>query len=242
MRILFLVIPIILSIGCATKEPKVITKHEYHDVLVPVSNVPVPPNTDCPIDALKVINRDVSDGEVAKAYRIAILQLRDCSNLRQKVIDKYREIAKEDATKINDMETIPASASVPFGSSGPIVNPASVDGDIDRAHVELDQALAEFNAVVDSAAKTLKQKVNDKYKGLERVSAPVSASEPIVTPSSGGFNSEYPEDELRKELGLGPAGSAAPMSSAPPPKTGSNAFDSITSEFTDLSGKDYKIE
>lgn len=242
MRILLL-IPIILAVGCSTMEPKIITEHEYHDVLVPVSNVPIPPNTDCPTDALKGINRGVSDGELVKAYRIAVLQLRDCSTLRQKVIDKYREIAKEDATRINALETTPVSASAPFGSSGPIVNPASVGivSGIDQAHMDLDMALAEFNAIIDDAAKSLKQKVNDKYKGLEKVNAPVSASGPIVAPSSGGNSSDYPEDELRKELGLGPAGSAVPMSAVPPTKEG-NTFDDIESEFTDLSGKDYELD
>lgn len=242
MRILFL-IPIILSVGCSMLEPKIITEHKYHDVLVPVSNVPIPPNTDCPTDALKGVNHSVSDGELAKVYRIAVLQLRDCSNLRQKVIDKYREIAKEDATRINALETTPVSASAPFGSSGPIVNPASMNtiSEIDQAHMDLDLVLAEFNAIIDDAAKSLKQKVNDKYKGLEKVNVPVSASGPIVAPSFGGNSSDYPEDELRKELGLGPAGSAAPMSAAPPSK-GGNAFDDIESEFTDLSGKDYKLD
>jgi len=223
-------------------EPKVITEHEYHEVLVPVSNVPVPPNTDCPIDALDGVSRDVSDGELAKAYRIAVLQLRDCSTLRQKVIDKYREIAKEDATRINAVETTPVSASMPFGSAGPIVNPASVTtiSDIDQAHMDLDLALAEFNAVVDGAAKSLKQKVNDKYKGLGKVNVPVSASGPIVNPASGGDSSDYPSDELRADLGLGPAGSSAPMSAAPP-GTG-KPFDDMESEFSDLSNKDYELE
>jgi hypothetical protein len=120
MRYLIVLIAVVFLAGCDTfgKQPPIIDV-EYQDVLTPVSNVPMPPPTNCPDDALITLDGEKAknDGEVAKAYRIAVLQLRECSALRQKVLDKYREIATQDAKKID--EVISKTKSVkdgPFGS------------------------------------------------------------------------------------------------------------------------------
>ena len=111
MRHLIVIMSILLLSGCLTTgQPRIET--EYQEVLTPISNVPMPPNTDCPPDALEVLDKAAPDGEVAKAYRIAVLQLRECSDLRQKVLDKYREIATQDAEKIEDI----TNPDGPFGS------------------------------------------------------------------------------------------------------------------------------
>jgi len=98
---------------------------EYQELLTPVSNVPMPPPTDCPKDALITLDSEKAknDGEVAKAYRISILQLRECSALRQKVLDKYREIATQDAKKIDEI-TSSVSGDGPFGSGVPTADNA----------------------------------------------------------------------------------------------------------------------
>jgi hypothetical protein len=114
--------------GCAIfgkQEPETIT--EYVDVVRPVSNVPMPPNTDCPQPEVEKTSTNASDGEVAKAYRIAVEQLRDCSALREKVINKYREIAKEDAERIEDFNKNNREDG-PFSTSGPR-NPMSAPVD-----------------------------------------------------------------------------------------------------------------
>ena len=122
MKHIIVVMSILLLSGCLTTgQPRIET--EYQEVLTPVSNVPMPPNTDCPVDALAALDKGANDGEVAKAYRIAILQLRECSALRQKVLDKYREIAKQDADKIDEL-TSEGSGDGPFGSGAPTADNA----------------------------------------------------------------------------------------------------------------------
>lgn len=114
--------------GCAIfgkQEPETVT--EYVEVVRPVSNVPMPPNTDCPQPEVEKTSTNASDGEVAKAYRIAVEQLRDCSALREKVINKYREIAKEDAERIEDFNN-KNRENGPFSTSGPR-NPMSAPVD-----------------------------------------------------------------------------------------------------------------
>lgn len=108
------------------KKPEPETEIEYVEVAKPVSNVPMPPNTDCPDLEIEKTKTDASDGEVAKAYRITVEQLRDCSQLREKVIDKYREIAEEDAERIEEFRerNDRRSTGGPFSSSGP-TNPMS---------------------------------------------------------------------------------------------------------------------
>ena len=120
MKNIIIIAIVLLLVGCGTfgKQPRIDV--EYQEVLTPVSNVPMPPDTTCPKDALVSLNSDKVkiDGEVAKAYRIAVLQLRECSELRQKVLDKYREIATQDAKKID--EVIKKSTNNgPFGSGLP---------------------------------------------------------------------------------------------------------------------------
>jgi len=83
----------------------------------------MPPATDCPDDAVMSISADVEDGEIAKAYRIAVLQLRECSGLRQKVLDKYRQIAAQDAKKIEGLVS-KTNDDGPFGSSSPTADNA----------------------------------------------------------------------------------------------------------------------
>lgn len=125
MKHLIIVFAVLFLVGCGTmtsQQPRI--EVEYQKVLTPVSNVPMPPPTDCPDDALLTLDEEKAknDGEVAKAYRIAVLQLRECSTLRQKVLDKYREIATQDAKKIDDItSSVPDG---PFGSAGPTADNA----------------------------------------------------------------------------------------------------------------------
>ena len=117
MKIITLLILVCFITGCGSFG-KTKIEYVYQDVYIPVSNIPEPPNTDCPSDAVELADVADSDGELAKAYRIAILQLRDCSKLRQKVLDKYRELAKEDEGKIDNLvEDGPFSASAVTGST-----------------------------------------------------------------------------------------------------------------------------
>ncbi len=128
MKNLIVLFAILLLVGCNTtgsQPPRIDV--EYQTVLTPVSNVPMPPPTECPDDALLTLDSEKAknDGEVAKAYRIAILQLRECSALRQKVLDKYREIATQDAKKIEEFTSNNNSvANGPFGSAGPTADNA----------------------------------------------------------------------------------------------------------------------
>jgi len=104
MKIFVIISVILLMTSC--KSPEGSTEYVYKDVLTPISNVPMPPDTNCPEDAVEVLDSEKAkvDGEVAKAYRIAILQLRDCNKLREQVIDKYRDISKEDQQRIVDFK------------------------------------------------------------------------------------------------------------------------------------------
>lgn len=120
MKVLIVIMMAVILSGCNTfGQPRI--DYRYKDVYVPISNVPVPPMTDCPVDAVAKTSKDAPDGEVGKAYRIAVLQLRDCANLRQKVLDKYRELAAEDKTKIDelnsDLQSGPLSAAGPTAES-----------------------------------------------------------------------------------------------------------------------------
>ena len=126
MRFL-LVLSIVLLTGCAITEPKVITEYEYKEVKVPVSNTPMPPDTSCPEDAVKIISTTdaESNPKLAKAYRIAILQLRDCSELKERVLDKYREIAREDKERIDNLDTTPVPNG-PFGAGVPTADNAGI--------------------------------------------------------------------------------------------------------------------
>jgi len=225
MRIfIILMLSLVLISGCTVlkREPRVEVK--YQKVYVPVSNVPVPPNTECPLDALEniTIDKAANDGELAKAYRIAVLQLRDCSKLRQKVIDKYRDMSKHDAAKIEDLQP---SSSAPFGAAGPVVNPASQgvvypDNEVGDALREFDKALAEFNSLVGDASKSLRSKVLDKYNEGEVPNT--------TNTTDDGFGSS-------------PFGAAAPVvnPASVKPNTG---FNDLESEFSDLSAKEYEIE
>lgn len=120
---------VLLLVGCGSfgtdQPPRIDT--EYQEILTPVSNVHMPPDTTCPDDALLMLSGDKAenDGEVAKAYRIAVLQLRECSELRQKVLDKYRDIAKQDAQKIDEVTSKNKSiGDGPFGSGAPTADNA----------------------------------------------------------------------------------------------------------------------
>ena len=128
MRRLMLLLSILFLVGCDSmggQPPRIDT--EYQEILTPVSNVPMPPDTTCPDDALLTLSGENADndGEVAKAYRIAVLQLRECSGLRQKVLDKYREIAMQDAKKIDEVTSKNKSiGDGPFGSGVPTADDA----------------------------------------------------------------------------------------------------------------------
>lgn len=127
MKHIITVLAILLLVGCGSfgkQTPRIDT--EYQEILTPVSNVPMPPDTTCPDDALITLSSDKAsnDGEVAKAYRIAVLQLRECSALRQKVLDKYREIATQDAKKIDDVTKNKSLKDGPFGSGVPTADNA----------------------------------------------------------------------------------------------------------------------
>ena len=129
MKTLTELMAVLLLAGCGSfgppQPPRIDV--EYQEVLTPVSNVPMPPPIDCPQDALITLDSEKakSDGEVAKAYSIAVLQLRECSALRQKVLDKYREIATQDATKIDEITSNNNSSSDgPFGSGVPTADNA----------------------------------------------------------------------------------------------------------------------
>jgi len=236
MKQLLIVSLLLVMVGCATfdREPRI--DIEYKDVLIPVSSVPEPPNTDCPPDALLELNQSATDGELVKAYRIAILQLRDCSDLREKVIAKYRKMAKEDGKRIDDLPT--SMSAGPLSMGGPL---SSAVPSIPMS--ELDKAFADFEAAVNVATNTLKQQVNDKYN---KGTGPVSSSGPVVSTHAddnriiGEFN--FPTDALNAELGIndGTVSMGGPMSSSPPVSDG--AFGNIESEFGDLNNKKYDIE
>lgn len=109
---------IIMLSGCENfGEPRVET--EYQEVKVPISNIPEPPNTDCPETRIETIPSSLieSDGEVARAYRISVEQLEQCAMLREKVINKYREMAQEDKERLDQLQQ-PVSSTVngPMGS------------------------------------------------------------------------------------------------------------------------------
>lgn len=129
MKIILITSILLLVTGCSTfgKDPVAPkTVIEYREIKVPVPKTPMPPNTDCPQTELEVISvADAeNDGTLAKAYRIAIAQLHDCSDLRQKVLDKYREIAAEDAEAIKNIPAATANPNGPFGASGPTADDA----------------------------------------------------------------------------------------------------------------------
>ncbi len=116
MKLLIPVITVLLVLtGCSSLGKKPEPEIQYVEVKVPVPKTPMPPNTDCPVTELELLTpTQIQDNsELAKAYRITVAQLRDCSDLRQKVLDKYREIAKDDQEILNNVP----SAAAPFGSS-----------------------------------------------------------------------------------------------------------------------------
>lgn len=132
MRIILIGLMLTIVSGCTTlglgkdpEPPKTII--EYREVKVPVSNTPMPPNTNCPKTDLETItpSQAEDDGLLVKAYRITVAQLRDCAELREKVINKYREISKEDAERIENVPASAANPNAPFGASGPVVAPGS---------------------------------------------------------------------------------------------------------------------
>ena len=135
MKILLIGLMAILVSGCSTlglKDPKPPqTVIEYREVKVPVSNTPMPPNTNCPKTEIELLSpaQAEDDGTLAKAYRITVEQLRDCAELREKVINKFRQLSEEDKER---NANVPAAASnpmgSPFGSSGPVVAPGSSAG------------------------------------------------------------------------------------------------------------------
>lgn len=116
MKHFLILVVLILLIGCESMKSKPRTEYVYQEVLTPISNVPMPPNTECPRDAVLSITSTEAqkDSELVKAYRIAIMQLRDCSTLRQKVIDKYKQIAEEDKDRIKNF-----NGTKEFDGSGP---------------------------------------------------------------------------------------------------------------------------
>ena len=127
MRALLIVAMCMVLAGCPLFGPgRVQTETVYQEVKVPVSNVPMPPDTSCPQPRIETLTdlQAAQDGEVAKAYRIAIEQLRDCSRIREAVIDKYREIAEDDQRKLADLERQAMSAG-PVASAGPTADTAN---------------------------------------------------------------------------------------------------------------------
>jgi hypothetical protein len=154
--------------GCSFGPGKVRTETLYQEVKVPVSNVPMPPNTDCP--PLRTVTVDdisaMSDGEVAKAYRIAIEQSTDCSDLRQMVIDKYREMAAEDRRKVDDLER--QAMAAPASSAGPtadnankIVINAPTIVELDGAEIRLQEKREEEFGNFEAEFESLKRKDYD---------------------------------------------------------------------------------
>lgn len=132
MRILLIVAGLLLVSGCSSlglgKDPETPSPIiEYREIKVPVPKTPMPPNTDCPTTELETITPAQSEDNelLVKAYRITVAQLRDCSKLRQRVLDKYREIAADDKEAIDDIPAAAANPNAPFGSSGPVVAPGS---------------------------------------------------------------------------------------------------------------------
>lgn len=123
MKSLITMITLLLISGCSFMQPEPRIETVYEEVKVPVSNVPMPPDTHCPEIAINTITKEEAkeDGLVVKAYRISVEQLKDCATLREKVIEKYREIAKEDAEKIDDFQNDNNDAG-PLSSSGPSDN------------------------------------------------------------------------------------------------------------------------
>lgn len=149
-------------VGCGFGPGKVRTETVYQEVNVPVSNVPMPPDTSCPQPRIETLDdvKALDDGEVAKAYRIAIEQLYDCSTLKELVINKYREIAVEDAKKIAELER-KAMAAGPQGSAGPTADTANnkvitappiveLDAEETRRQVEHDEAFGELGNEFES--------------------------------------------------------------------------------------------
>lgn len=213
-------LPLLFFIGCESVPPKIIIKTEYQEVIVPVSNVPTPPDTYCPPDALETITRaDLQkDGELARAYKIAVLQLRDCSTLREKVITKYRELAKEDADKISNLDD---ATSSPFGSSGPVVAPDFIDDSVNESQQWLEDIFDEFNSAMNEARNKLKADIINKYiKGGSTTQPQPSTPESF----------EYPAADLLRELNERNSGSS------------SNPFDGVGNEFSDLTRKRYDVE
>lgn len=124
MKTILIMSLLLLATGCGTfgKDPVAPkTVIEYREIKIAVPKTPMPPNTDCPQTELEIISSidAEKDGTLAKAYRIAVAQLHDCSDLRQKVLDKYREIAAEDAEAIRNIPAAATNTSGPFGASGP---------------------------------------------------------------------------------------------------------------------------
>ena len=155
MKYIITVLTILLLVGCGSfgkQKPRIDT--EYQEILTPVSNVPMPPDTTCPDDALLTLSSEKADkdGEVAKAYRIAILQLRECSALRQKVLDKYREIATQDAKKIDEI-TKKSTDNGPFGSGADTTAPTlKFSADEQQRQLKIDSQLRNIEGEFDDLA------------------------------------------------------------------------------------------
>lgn len=132
MERLKIIAPLTLLItltGCGAfdREPETVT--EYQEKAVPVYSVPEPPEVPRPSLELEKVDEDSSDGEVAKAYAISVMQLTDYTRLLEKVINKYREMAEEDAQEIETIneERRSSAGGPPFGAAGPTAPTSSSD-------------------------------------------------------------------------------------------------------------------
>jgi len=122
MKSIVLLSVIALLSGCQLfgKTPPPPPEIKYVEIKVPVPKTPMPPNTDCPAPDLGTLTQaQVNDNsELVKSYRITVAQLKDCSDLRQKVLDKYREMANDDEEALNNIPSSVAPFSMaPFSST-----------------------------------------------------------------------------------------------------------------------------
>lgn len=155
-------------VGKFTKEP--VPDIEYVEVPKPISVTPMPPDTACPDTPLSTMSpeaaRSKSDGEIAKVYLVSALMYDACSELREKVIDKYRDMAERDARNIErlkDRSNGPQSAGSPFSAGGPVVNPGSGNGP---------KSVQPYSFPADALESELQnnpfEDIEDEFKDLER--------------------------------------------------------------------------